>query len=189
MPFTKRNPMMLPVLAAAAAGWLAFTASALPAQNPAPQGEDARKLIGVLQSGAPLFEKCKACQRLAVIGTTEAVPVLAGLLGDENLAHYARFGLEPIPDPSVDDALRAAMATLKGRLLVGVINSVGSRRDAKALDNQTKLVGDADLDVAAAAAAAIGRIGTSAAARALQQTLSSGPRPLRPAAAEACLAG
>lgn len=167
MHFTKRNPILLPVMAAAAAGWLAFTASALPAQDTAPEGEDARKLIGVLQSGAPLFEKCKACQRLAVIGTAEAVPVLAGLLGDEKLAHYARFALEPIPDPSVDDALRAAMAALKGKLLVGVINSVGSRRDAKALDNLTKLVGDADLDAAAAAAAAIGRIGTSSAARAL----------------------
>ncbi len=43
MLFTKSNPIMLPVMAAAAAGWLAFTASALPAQNAAPQDEDARK--------------------------------------------------------------------------------------------------------------------------------------------------
>ena len=34
-----------------------------------------------------------------------AVPVLAGLLGDEKMAHYARYGLEPIPDASVDAAL------------------------------------------------------------------------------------
>ena len=46
----------------------------------------------------------------------------------------ARYALEPIPDPSVDDALRDALGKLKGRLLVGVIGSLGVRRDAKAVD-------------------------------------------------------
>ncbi len=59
---------------------------------------------------------------------------LAALLGDEKLAHMARYGLEPIPDPAVDDALRDALGKLKGRPLVGVIGSIGVRRDTKAVE-------------------------------------------------------
>ena len=61
----------------------------------------------MLQSDAPHKDKADACRRLGVIGTGQCVPVLAGLLGDEKLAHMARYGLEPIPDASVDEALRA----------------------------------------------------------------------------------
>ena len=46
----------------------------------------------------------------------------------------ARYALETIPDPSVDDALRDALGKLKGRPLLGVIGSLGVRRDAKAVD-------------------------------------------------------
>ena len=56
----------------------------------------------MLRSDAGLFDKAKACQRLAVIGGRDAVPALAAFLGDKELAHYARFGLEPNPDPAVD---------------------------------------------------------------------------------------
>jgi HEAT repeat protein len=87
----------------------------------------------------------------AEIGTKQAVPALAALLADPKLAHYARYGLEPIPDPSVDKALRDALGKIKGRPLVGVINSIGQRKDA---------------EVADAAAAALGRIsGTPAATK------------------------
>jgi len=61
-------------------------------------------------------------------------PALVALLPDEKLNLYARFALEAIPDPAVDDALREAAARLQGRQLVGVINSLGKRKDAKALD-------------------------------------------------------
>ena len=47
---------------------------------------------------------------------------------------YARFGLEGIPDPAVDEALREAATKLQGRQLVGVIDSIGQRKDAKAVD-------------------------------------------------------
>ena len=157
------------------------------AQQPLPAEGDEAQLIAVLQQAdAPLFDKAKACQTLAVIGTKQCVPVLAGLLGDEQLAHYARYGLEPIPDPAVDEALRAAMGKLQGRLLVGVINSIGNRRDAGAVDDLKNLLGNSDQQVAAAAAAALGRIATPECARALQQALG-GPANLRPAVGDACL--
>jgi HEAT repeat protein len=170
-----------------AAVLLAWTVVPLVAEGPASSQGEAQKLMGVLKSDAPIFDKAKACQRLAVIGTKEAVPVLAGLLADEQLAHYARFGLEPIPDPSVDDALRDAMGKLKGKLLVGVINSIGVRRDAKALEGLTKLLGDPDSQAASAAAAALGKIGTTDAAKVLKGALSGAAEILRPTIAEAML--
>jgi HEAT repeat protein len=150
-------------------------------------GEDEAKLIGVLRSNAGTFEKAKACQRLAVVGTREAVPVLAGLLGDEKLAHYARFGLEPIPDPSVDAALREAMGKLQGKLLVGVINSIGVRKDAKALPALEERLGSKDPDAATAAAAAMARIGTVEAAASLRKALTAAPPALRSSIGESCL--
>jgi len=105
-----------------------------------------------------VYAKAKACQQLAVVGDKSAVPALAALLADPQLSHYARFGLEPIPDSSVDEALRAALGKVKGKLLVGVINSIGHRRDAKALGALAKLLHDADSEVAKAADAALTRI-------------------------------
>jgi hypothetical protein len=82
-----------------------LAAVVLAASNPAfargqAQAEETRRQIAVLQSGADLHDKARACQRLAAVGGKEAVPVLAGLLADENLAAYARSALEAIADPS-----------------------------------------------------------------------------------------
>jgi len=117
------------------------------------------KLVAILKDpGASVYAKAKACQRLAVVGDKRAVPPLAALLPDEQLSHYARFALEPNPDPSADDALRAALGKLKGRLLVGVINSIAHRRDGRALGALDRLRQDADREVAQAADAAMARI-------------------------------
>lgn len=117
------------------------------------------KLVAILKDAAASeFAKAKACQRLAVAGDRSAVPALAALLGDDKLAHYARTGLEPIPDPAADEALRTALGQLKGRLLVGVINSIGVRKDAKAIEPLAKLMYHADAEVASAASSALGRI-------------------------------
>ena len=102
----------------------------------------------MLQSDATQQEKAAACRQLARVATKEAVPTLAALLGDEKLSHMARYALETIRDPSVDDALRDAMGKLKGRPLLGVIGSLGVRRDAKAVDAMAKLLDDPDADVA-----------------------------------------
>jgi HEAT repeat protein len=130
------------------------------------------KLIKILKRRkATEFAKAKACQRLAMIGTKKAVPALASLLANPKFAHYARFGLEPIPDSSVDDALRNALGQLKGRLQVGVINSIRHRKDPKAVEALAKLVNDSDAEVAAAAAAALGRISGLEAAKELEKAL------------------
>ena len=144
-------------------------------------------LIGVLQSGAPPQDKAIACKQLAVYGSKAAVPALAALLPDKELASWARIALEAIPGPAADDALRAAMGKVQGRLLIGVINSIGVRRDAKAVVGLVAKLKDADADVASAAAAALGRIGGAAAVKALEPLLATAPAAVRPEVAEGCI--
>jgi hypothetical protein len=105
-------------------------------------GEEETKLIDVLKSGADQKAKADACMSLARYGTKDAVPALAALLTDEKLSHMARYGLEPIPDPSVDVALREALGKVKGRLLTGVIGSCGVRHDSQAIQPIAALLQD-----------------------------------------------
>lgn len=117
------------------------------------------KLVAILRDpGASVYVKAKACQRLAVVGDRSAVPALAPLLVDPQLSHYARTVLETSSDASADDVLRAALSKAQGNLLVGVINSIGQRRDSKAIGALEKLRHDPDMEVARAADAALGRV-------------------------------
>jgi HEAT repeat protein len=147
-------------------------------QAPAPSEEPRRsesELLGVLKSDdATRKDKADACRLLSLVGTAKSVPVLADLLGDEAMAHMARYALEPIPDPAVDTALREALGggKIKGRLLVGVIGSVGVRRDVKAVDALAALLKDADPQVVRASAKALGRIGTNESVKALEAGLA-----------------
>jgi HEAT repeat protein len=129
------------------------------------------ELLAVLRSDATVQEKSAACRQLARIATKEAVPTLSALLGDEKLSHMARYALETIRDPSVDDALRDALGKVQGQPRLGVIGSLGARRDIKAVDALAGLLKGTDADVAQAAARALGCIGTPAAAQALENVL------------------
>jgi len=147
----------------------------------------ADEAIAVLRSDAALEKKFDACRRLAAVADERAVPVLAGLLSDEKLSHMARYALEPIPHRSVDEALRGALARLKGELLVGVIASVGARGDAEAVEALARRANGSDVNVAKAAVAALGRIATPEAVGALGKLRAGAGRSLRPAVADASL--
>ncbi len=146
-----------------------------PAMAQAPAKEQEAKLIAVLQSNAEFLQKADACRELARIGSADCVPVLAGLLADEKLTHMARYGLETVPGPAADEALRAALGKLKGRPLVGVIGSLGVRHDEKALAALAGLLKDGDAEVVQAVARALGKIGSAEAAKPLLATLPDVP--------------
>ena len=149
---------------------------------------DATALIRILTDGTSSeFQKAKACQRAGELGPKEAVPALSALLSHERLNTYARYGLEPIADPSADDALRAGLSKLKGNLLIGVINSIGKRKDAKAAPALAKMIYGADPDVARAAAAALGNIGGVSSMQELQAALVKTKGVTRMAVADASL--
>jgi HEAT repeat protein len=132
---------------------------------------DETKLLAVLGSNAPLHEKTEACRELAHVATKQSIPTLSALLGDEKLSHMVRGVLETISDPAADEALRQALGTVHGRPRLGVIGSLGVRRDAQAIGPLAVLLHDGDAATVQAAARALGNIGTSSAAKALEAAL------------------
>jgi len=148
---------------------------------------DERAAFAVLASEAGVQEKARACQQLAVVGGAGAVPALAALLDDEQLAAHARWGLETIADPAAGEALRAALPKLDGRLLAGVVTSLGVRRDAASAPALCKLVADRDRGAAGPALAALGQIATAEALETIRGVLVDGPAELRVSAAHAAL--
>ncbi len=146
--------------------------------------ERQQELIEVLRSDAPKATKAITCKKLTLCGDAKAVAVLAPLLADEELASWALIPLEAIPAPEADAALRDAAGKLEGRLLIGVLNSIGVRGDAASIEVVASKLGDADTDVAEAAAVALGKIGGNAAAKALEPVLTDGPAAVRSAVAE-----
>lgn len=169
---------------AAGAAFVLLTTIAFGADKAAsPSAEQARQDVAVLKSQAPPAEKALACKRLAIHGTPEAVPALVALLADPELSSWARIALEVIPGKASDEALRGALKRLQGERLVGVINSIGVRRDARAVTALTSKLPDPDAEVAAAAAVALGRIGGDSAAKALQRALAKAPSDRQPAIA------
>jgi HEAT repeat protein len=144
------------------------------AQEPTPLlTQPEAQLIATLKSSDSLKDKMEACRELSVIGSREAVAPLAALLPDEELSHMARYGLEPLPYPEVDQAFRESLRTLSGRQLVGVMGSIGVRKDTRAVKLLAQHLDDDDPDVAQAAARALGSIGNSNAARTLESALDS----------------
>jgi len=137
----------------------------------AARSSDEQGLIDILKSNAALQEKDAACAELKRIGTARAVPVLAGLLVDKDLSHSARYALESMPAPEAGLALVEALDKTSGLTRAGIIHSLGRRREARAVPALNRFLVEADLSVACAAAAALGRIGGSPATRALLDAL------------------
>ena len=182
-----RAAILVPLVVALLLALAASPVRAAAADGQAAPAAKERELISLLKSNAPEAEKALACKQLAICGTKDAVPALAALLSEPHLASWARIALEVIPGSAADAALRRALGKLQGQLLIGVINSIGVRRDSKAVGNLVKCLKDKDPEVASAAAAALGRIGGAKAAKALNQFLATAPGAIRPAVAEGCL--
>ncbi len=153
----------------------------------AARGELEMRLAALLQSDASRAGKDLVCRKLARIGTGRSVPALTTLLSDEGLSPMARWALERIPDAAAVDALRAALPKTQGLTQVGIITSLGARRDTQAVPALTRLAADADPNVAAAAITALGKIGSPEAARSLNELADTCPTSLQPSLAEARL--
>jgi len=125
------------------------------------------RLIAALKADMPRDAKDVICRALKTIGTAAAVPALAALLADEKTSHMARYALERIPAPEAGQAMRDALPKVAPKLKVGIISSLGVRGEATSLAPLTAMLSDSDPAVAAAAAHALGDIGSVDAAKAL----------------------
>jgi HEAT repeat protein len=168
---------------------LAVLAAALCARAEIPAADllNEVKLIEVLQKAETSDnDKVTACQNLGWCGTRAAIGPLTALLASEKpvLRHAARYGLEMIPDPAVEDALCEAAGRLTGPALAGVLQSMGNRGNAHSVALLSGRVSGGDKEVAAAAAQALGKLATPEAMAALNAVLGKCP-----CAAEAYLNG
>lgn len=151
------------------------------------RGASEAELIATLQSNAGPVEKSEAARDLRLTGTAQAVPALAGFLTDEGVGHAARYALEGMALPAADAALREALARASGLLKLGLVDSLGWRRDRAAVPQLVALLSDADPTHASAAAVALGRIGGDAALKALLPARASDSPAVREAAREGLL--
>lgn len=137
---------------------------------------DMEKLVSVFQApDSTRMQKSDALRKLSVVGTPEIVPAVAPLLGDPELSHMARYALEPIADPKVDTAFREALGKVQGRPLIGIIGSLGVRRDAQSVGALAGLLQNSDPAIVHASALALGNIGNTEAARALESAVAKAP--------------
>ncbi|MBM4035009.1 MAG: hypothetical protein FJ291_24975 [Planctomycetes bacterium] len=139
------------------------------AATDAPKKAQLAERLGAILADARSTHAAKVwcCQQLLLVGTEAQVPILVKLLDDEKLAEMARFTLEGIPGEASLAALRTCLDKFKGMPLVGAVNSLGIRRDAKSASALAKLLTSSDPLLAAAAAEALGKIGSAEAAAAL----------------------
>jgi len=158
---------------------------------PATGVADESSTLAVLASSeATLYEKAMACDELGRIGTAKAVPVLAKLLADEKLHDYARDGLERIKDPAAGQALLEALTTLKDGQRVGVIITLGDRREEAAAPALAKIATDKDESKHAVGAAlsSLAQIASNDALKAIRDVLAKGKPESKVSAARAALA-
>ena len=146
-----------------------------------------RRLVAALLSGGSVVAREYLCGKLTLIGSEFALPALATLLGHPDLATAARNALESSPHGEASKVLRQRLPELADVQQIGVIQSLGVRRDPRSVTTLARLLTHPSLAVVSAAAAALGEIGSTTAAKALRDFLPRVPQSLQLIAADACL--
>jgi HEAT repeat protein len=168
-----------------------------------------KQFAEILDSDATYECKEFICRQLRVIGTRESVPALKKLLEDEKLSDMARYALQQNPCPEAGKALRDCLRRTGGKVRIGIINSLGERRDkgcddtfVRYIDNYAALlekeqddIEDEDAkkaliearDTAVAAINALAKIGGEKAAAVLAKARYSSCPQVRKAAKDAIL--
>ena len=146
-----------------------------------------QRFLKILHGDATLAGKQYLCKRPSLIGTDQSIPVLSTMLVDSATADMARFALERIPGSAVDNVLRKALSKARGNARIGIINTLGRRRDPQAVTGLRKLLDDPEATVVSAAVAALGKIANDDATRALRQALNNTSGNLRLEVLEAYL--
>lgn len=155
--------------------------------EPAAARDLEQRLLTALDASPPDEAKEYICRKLTLIGSAACVPALARLLRDPATTHAARDVLQSLPIPEAGDALRGSLDALSGAARIGAILSLGLRRESASLATLVPLLERADDETVRAAAAALGEIGTSAAAESLAGFLPKASAGVRAAVADACL--
>jgi HEAT repeat protein len=156
------------------------------AANPEQRAPIEDGFISILKTGTADAKRF-ACRQLWMAGSDRSLDSLAALLADEAMSDAARFALERMTSPAAGKVLRAGLASARGRALIGIVDSLGHRRDKEALPLLLPLLSDRDAAVAAAAGWAAGNIGGRDAAQAIETARGKSDGALRRTLTDATL--
>jgi HEAT repeat protein len=146
-------------------------------------------LVELLGPSSSWEAKRFACEQLGIVGGSAALPALARLLANEETAGIACLALTTYPPGKADGILREALRSVSGAARIQVITALGDRRDSRTVRMLAQRAEDAELGVAQAAIAALGKIGDGAARKAIAALRSRARPALEPALTEAALRG
>ena len=124
------------------------------------QAATAEKLATFLSDETTPAGRQFACLQLRFVGTSAQVPVLAKYLNRTEDFDHARMALQMIPGEASLIPFREALKTMKGKMLLGVIESLAAREDAVSVPALKTLIESEDRAVAIAAVAALGAFET-----------------------------
>ncbi len=144
-------------------------------------------LVRLLEPGSTFEARRFACKQLGIIGSKSAVPAIARLLQNDETAGIACLALTTYPPGKADEALRAALPAVRGTARVQIIDTLGDRRDSRAVKWLAPLAVDAEQSVAVAAIIALGKIGDQAAWKAIGALPKDADSALPPALTETTL--
>jgi HEAT repeat protein len=128
-------------------------------------------LIGILThpSATPDAQQF-SCRMLLQAGSEASIPALSKALLNPELFDYARLALERLPSAKVDNVFRSLLKKSDGETRLGLLSSIAIRRDEKAVSLITKYLKSDDTALLSSVIKALGRIGGSQAASALDGT-------------------
>ena len=129
------------------------------------------KALAVLKSDAPFEQKSAACEDLRVSVTRSVCRFWQECWETSSSRTGPVTRLRLSRTRAWMKRVRAALDKLSGKLLSGVISSIGTRRDSAAVELLGKHLGHRDGDVVRTTAISLGRIGTAAAGKALLDAL------------------
>ncbi|MFC1500208.1 ThuA domain-containing protein [Candidatus Zixiibacteriota bacterium] len=126
------------------------------------------RLIEILDNPESTYEaKQFVCRMLRRIGPERTLPHLARMLLDPDLTDDARFAMQGHRSSEIDRVLRESLDQLEGQALIGVIGTIGQRRDGAAVTPIVTLINRGDTRLTRACVTSLGRIGGAEAQEAL----------------------
>ena len=162
--------------------WLRQSAS-----QPALREQLERGLVKLLRPEAGFGARRFACKQLGIIGSESALPALAELLRNDETVGIACLALTTYPPGRADDVLRDALESASGNRSIQIVNTLGDRRDARAVSALVPLAAGRDLALAKAAIASLGKIGDTAARKNIASLRKTAVHDLAPALVDATL--
>lgn len=130
-------------------------------------------LLAVLNEPISRDAQDYICRKLSTIGSAACVPALSAFLVKPEHSHMARFVLQQISAPEAAKALREAITKVDGKTRIGIVTSVGARRDSAAVKEIAAQLKETDPALVKAAALALGDIATPEAVDALRSSLGA----------------